>query len=117
MSWRAALNPLAALVSLARLGGVEGLVAVIGLGSLAQFILHNTWVLENSFRFGWGPPQNGASFFAFGVLAVAIQGGLLPSLLRRFGERRLVLLGLLSGTLTNKITRYRKEGAVVGHGA
>lgn len=92
-------NPFGALLGLARLKGVGILVVVIALINLGQFVLHNTWVLSNSFRFGWGPPQNGASFFAFGVLAVTVQGGLLGWLLRRLGERRLVIAGLISGTL------------------
>lgn len=92
-------NPLGALLGLARLKGVGVLVAVIALANLAQYVLHGTWVLFNTFRFGWGPPQNGASFFAFGVMATIVQGVLLGWLLRRFGERRLVMAGLVSGTI------------------
>jgi MFS transporter, DHA1 family, tetracycline resistance protein len=92
-------NPFGALVGLARLKGVGMLVTVIALANLAQFILHGTWVLYNTFRFGWGPPQNGASFFVVGVVAVAVQGGLLGWLLRTLGEKRVVLVGLTSTTI------------------
>lgn len=92
-------NPFGALVGLARLRGVGLLVTVIALAGLAQYILIGTWVLYNSFRFGWGPPQNGASFFVVGAMSAIVQGGLLGWLLRKLGERRLVLLGLGSATL------------------
>ncbi len=98
-------NPFAALVGLARLRGVGMLVTVIALSGLAQFIMIGTWVLYCTYRFGWGPPQNGASFFFVGVMSAVVQGGLLGWLLRTLGERKLVLAGLASATL-----------AYVGHG-
>jgi DHA1 family tetracycline resistance protein-like MFS transporter len=92
-------NPFGALVGLARLRGVGMLVTVIALANLAQFILIGTWVLYNTFRFGWGPRENGISFFIIGVMSAIVQGGLLGRLLTLFGERKLVVLGLASGTL------------------
>jgi len=94
MNWRAALNPLAALVQLRALKGIGGLVAVIGLGSLAQFILQTVWVLYTTFRFGWSPQQNGWSLFAVGATGFVMQGFLLKRLIARFGSQRLVLAGL-----------------------
>jgi MFS transporter, DHA1 family, tetracycline resistance protein len=99
MNWRAALNPLAALVQLRALKGIGGLVAVIGLGSLAQFILQNVWVLYTTFRFDWSPQQNGWSLFAVGATGLVMQGFLLKRLIARFGGQRLVLAGLASATL------------------
>jgi len=94
--WRRAA-PFAALAGLARLRNVGVLVAVIAVANLAQFILHGTWVLYTTFRFDWGPRETGLSLFAVGVMAALVQGGLLGLLLRRFGERRLVVAGLASG--------------------
>jgi len=93
------LNPIGSLYGLARLRNVGVLVAVIALASLAQFILHTTWVLYTQFRFGWGPRETGLSLFVVGLTAALVQGGLLGPLLRQFGERRLVIAGLVSGTL------------------
>jgi DHA1 family tetracycline resistance protein-like MFS transporter len=39
------------------------------------------------------------SLFVVGLTAAMVQGGLLGPLLRQFGERRLVVAGLISGTL------------------
>jgi DHA1 family tetracycline resistance protein-like MFS transporter len=99
MNWRAALNPLASLVRLRELKGVGGLVAVIGLGSLAQFILQTVWVLYTTFRFGWTPQQNGWSLFAVGATGFLVQGFLLRRLMARVSAQRLVLAGLASGAI------------------
>jgi len=96
VSWRSA-NPIASLVWLGRLKNAGGLVAVVALGSLAQFVLQTSWVLYTSFRFGWGPQQNGWSLFTVGLVSVVVQGVLLRRLLSYFGAARLATLGMLSG--------------------
>ncbi|OYU76465.1 MAG: MFS transporter, partial [Burkholderiales bacterium PBB5] len=60
-------NPLGALKGLRQLEGVGPLVVVIGLASLAQFTLHNSFVLYTTFKFGWGPAQNGWALFTVGL--------------------------------------------------
>jgi DHA1 family tetracycline resistance protein-like MFS transporter len=92
-------NPLGALRGLTRLHGVGPLVAVFALINLAQFILHSVWVLYTGFRFGWGPREAGLSLFVVGLAVALVQGGLLGLLLRKLGERRLVVVGLASATL------------------
>jgi MFS transporter, DHA1 family, tetracycline resistance protein len=94
--WRA--NPFTALRELAQLRGVGLLLAVLALSSLAQFILHTTWVLYTQFRFQWGPFENGWSLFVVGLVSVLVQGVLLRHLLARWGAQRLALIGLVSGT-------------------
>jgi len=98
VAWRRA-TPVASLVGLARLKSVGVLVAVIAVANLAQFILHGTWVLYTNFRFGWGPRETGLSLFVVGLMAAVVQGGLLGWLLRKFGERRVVVAGLASGVI------------------
>ena len=97
--WKRA-NPIASLYGLVRLKSVGVLVAVIAVANLAQFILHGTWVLYTDFRFGWGPRETGLSLFAVGMMAAIVQGGLLGWVLKKWGERRVVLAGLASGVIT-----------------
>lgn len=97
--WRRA-NPVAALRGLAALRGVGSLVVVIALSSLAQFMLHMTWVLYTKFKFGWGPGQVGWSLFAVGVVSAISQGFLLKPLLARYSPRRLAITGLTVGAMT-----------------
>jgi len=96
VAWARA-NPIASLYGLVRLKEVGVLVAVIAVANLAQFILHGTWVLYTNFRFDWGPRETGLSLFAVGLMAALVQGGLLGVLLKKFGERRVVIAGLASG--------------------
>jgi DHA1 family tetracycline resistance protein-like MFS transporter len=106
-------NPFGAMKALARLQGVGLLVAVLCAGFLAQFILYTTWVLYNTFRFGWGPAENGWSLFAVGVVSAVTQGFLLGKLLKRFTPQRLALLGMASSTLAFALWGLATEGWMV----
>ena len=97
-SWRRA-NPVGAFRALRALPGVGPLVWVIGLSGLAQFTLHMSWVLHNTYKFGWGPKENGWSLFAVGVAMAVVQGGLMKRLLLRFTPQQLATAGLLSSAL------------------
>ena len=97
--WRRA-NPVASLKGLTSLQGVGPLVAVIGLAALAQFTLHSSWVLYTTFKFGWGPADNGWSLFAVGVMSVFVQGFLLKHLLRRWRPESLARFGLVASALS-----------------
>jgi MFS transporter, DHA1 family, tetracycline resistance protein len=98
-AWRRA-NPFAALTGLTRLHGVGSLVVVIGLAGLAQFTLHNSFVLYTTFKFGWGPKDNGLALFVVGLMSVLVQGVLLKHMLKRFSARTLAVGGLAASTLT-----------------
>ncbi len=97
--WRAA-NPVSSLRALSALEGVRPLVAVVALSGLAQFMLHTCWVLYTTFKFGWGPVENGWSLFAVGVTSALVQGALLGRLLKHYTPQRLAVMGLVSSTLT-----------------
>ena len=96
--WKKA-NPASSLRGLAALQGIGPLVAVIALSSLAQFTLHNTWVLYTKFRFGWGPLAVSQSLVVVGIVSVISQGVLLRPLLKRFSPQRLALVSMVSASL------------------
>ena len=98
VTWASA-NPVASLKQLSQLKGIGSLVAVIALSSLAQFTMYTVWVLYTTFKFGWGPTENGWSLFAVGIAAALVQGFLLSRLLKRFGAPRLATIGLVSSSL------------------
>jgi MFS transporter, DHA1 family, tetracycline resistance protein len=97
--WRRA-NPVSSLLGLSRMEDVGPLVAVIGLASLAQFVMHSSFVLYTTFKYGWGPAQNGWALFTVGLTSVFVQGFLLKHLLKRFSPPRLAVTGLVASTLT-----------------
>lgn len=96
----ARLNPFAALLKLVRRVEIRGLVIVFALSALAQMMLHSTWVLYTTLRFKWTPLDNGIALFCVGLASAVVQAGLLTILMRKFGEVRLSLLGLMSGCIT-----------------
>ena len=98
--WRAA-NPANSLIALTRLKGVGSLVGVVTFSTLAQFALYTCWVLYTTFKFGWGPQENGWSLAVVGIVSVTAQGFLLGPLLKRFSPQRLAVIGLVSSMLAN----------------
>jgi DHA1 family tetracycline resistance protein-like MFS transporter len=96
---RGQLNPFSSLSGLIHLKGVGTLVFSIAAATLAQLILQSTWVLYTSLKFHWGPKENGFSLFTVGVVAVVVQGGLMRHLMKRLGERSLIVSGLASGAV------------------
>ncbi|MEB3264917.1 MAG: MFS transporter [Synechococcus sp.] len=53
------------------------------------------FVVDARLRFGWGPQASGLLLCFVGVVAVLVQGGMLPRLLRLYPSRRLAELGLI----------------------
>jgi MFS transporter, DHA1 family, tetracycline resistance protein len=103
-------NPINALRGLTELKGVGSLVFVLALSGLAQFMTHTSWVLYTTFKFGWGPTQNGWSLFAIGLMSVLVQGFLLGKLLKRFSPQRLAIMGLVSSSLCYVLWGLVPEG-------
>ena len=103
-------NPLSAFRQLSQLAGVGRLVGVIAFSGLAQFVLHTSWVLYTTFKFGWGPLENGWSLAMVGVMAVIVQGFLLGRLLKRFDPRWLAVLGLVSSTIAHVLWGIANQG-------
>jgi len=106
----ASTSPIASLATLSNLGTVGPLVTVVACSVLAQYILFTSWVLYTTYKFGWGPLQNGWSLAAVGVMSVIVQGFLLGPLLRRYSAQRLVVWGLISATLANVLYGLATQG-------
>jgi DHA1 family tetracycline resistance protein-like MFS transporter len=89
-------NPFSALIALTKIHGIGSLVWVVVLTAFPQFLLQSTWVLYTTFRFGWGPRENGFSLFVVGIAAALGQTVLLRFLLRKLGDIKTALVGLAS---------------------
>ncbi|PZQ18741.1 MAG: tetracycline resistance MFS efflux pump [Rhodanobacter denitrificans] len=90
-------NPLGALRLLRRYPQALGLIVVVFLTQFAQFSLNSTFVLFADYRFQWGPQEVGYTLALVGLCSGIVQAGLVGRLVRRFGERRLMLTGLSFG--------------------
>jgi len=103
-------NPFSALLTLSRHREIGNLVVVFALIVLAQLMLQISWVLFTHFRFGWGPRENGFALFCVGLVAAVVQGGLLGMLLKRFGNTRLALTGMATGTVAYVLYGLAPQG-------
>jgi MFS transporter, DHA1 family, tetracycline resistance protein len=106
----ARVNPFAALLKLIRRKDIRGLVIVYTLMTFAAMMLQTTWVLYTTFRFDWTPRDNGIALFCVGLCAAVVQAGLLGLLIKRFGDKRLALIGLISGCITYMLYGLATQG-------
>src|SRR5207249_1352084 len=85
---------LGALLDVLRRPVLSRLMMTFFLVILAFAAMESTFALWAMEQFGWGPGQVGYVFAFVGLLSAVLQGGLIGSLTRRFGEERLLLCGL-----------------------
>jgi DHA1 family tetracycline resistance protein-like MFS transporter len=93
------VNPFSAILALTQVRGIGNLVLVYIFSVFGQFLLQTNWVLYTSFRFSWGPRENGISLFVFGIVSAVVQAGLLGVLLKKLGDTRTALAGMASSTV------------------
>jgi DHA1 family tetracycline resistance protein-like MFS transporter len=103
-------NPFSALFALTRVQGIGSLLWVFVLTAFPQFIVQSTWVLYATFRFGWGPSENGFSLFIVGIAAVVGQAVLLRFMLRKLGDKKTALLGLASSLVAYVLYGLATQG-------
>jgi MFS transporter, DHA1 family, tetracycline resistance protein len=97
-AWHMA-NPLGSLTLLRSQAQLAGLSIVVTLYYLAHNSLPSVWALYTMKRYNWSRGDVGLSLSVVGVCASVISGVLVGPFVKRFGERRSVLFGLLCGTL------------------
>ncbi len=74
---------------------LRGLMALFFLVMFCFSMMETTLALFCQARFGFGTRETSWLFVFVGVVLVVIQGGLLGRLIRRFGERSLILAGIV----------------------
>ncbi len=94
--WKSA-NPLGALRLLGSDRVLAGLSLVNFLAQVAHVVLPSTFVLYATYRYGWDATTVGLTLAMVGICSMAVQGLAIGPIVRKFGERRALLLGLFSG--------------------
>jgi DHA1 family tetracycline resistance protein-like MFS transporter len=97
-AWHMA-NPLGSLRLFRSHPELSGLAVVITLYYLAHQSLVTIWALYTEFRYDWSRRDVGLSLAVVGVSAAIVSGVLVAPFVKRFGERRSLLSGLMFGTL------------------
>jgi DHA1 family tetracycline resistance protein-like MFS transporter len=96
--WRSA-NPIGALKLLGSSAALAGLSVVNFIAQLAHVVLPSTFVLYATFRYGWDEQTVGLTLAMVGVCAMVVQGAAIGPIVKRFGERNALLLGLGCGAV------------------
>lgn len=76
-------------------GPLRGLMVLFFLVMFCFSIMETTLALFCQERFGFGMRETSFLFVFVGIVLVVVQGGLLGRLIRRFGERSLILSGIV----------------------
>lgn len=111
VSWRKA-NPWGSLVLLRSHPQLTGFAVVHFLYNLAHQSLPSVFVLYAGYRYGWNTRDVGLCLALVGVAFAVVQGGLVGPIVGRFGERRALVAGLLSGAMGFAIYGMASTGAM-----
>ena len=109
--WKSA-NPLGALKLLRSNPVLAGLSVANFMAQLAHVVLPSVFVLYASYRYGWDTTQVGLTLAIVGVCSMAVQGAAIGPMVRYFGERRALLLGLGCGAAGFLIYGAAPSGAL-----
>jgi len=93
-------NPLGSIKRLKRYPFVAGLAIVFLLKAFAQRGLENVFVLFSEFKFSWSHQTVGFFLCWVGVTAVIVQGGLVRPIVKRFGERKVLLFATMISAIS-----------------
>ena len=111
LSWRIA-NPVGSLLLLRRDGELIGLAGANFLAQMAHVALPTVFVLYAGYRYGWGERAVGLVLALVGACAVVVQAGLVGWFVKRYGERRTLMIGLLFGALGFAVYGVAPSGAM-----
>ena len=94
--WTSA-NPIGGLHLLRSNRTLAGLSIANFFAQLAHVVLPSTFVLYATYRYGWSARTVGLTLALVGVCAMVVQGIGIAPIVRRFGERRALMIGLAFG--------------------
>ncbi len=92
--WKRA-NPFGALKSMGRAPGLTGLMIVLFFYQIAFYVYPAVWAYFTKEKFGWDGPMVGYSLTVFGIGIVFVQGFLLQRLIKRWGEDKTLIAGMV----------------------
>jgi MFS transporter, DHA1 family, tetracycline resistance protein len=96
--WKSA-NPIGMLPLLRSSRALAGLQVTNFFAQLAHVVLPSVFVLYASYRYGWDVKTVGLTLAMVGLCAMVVQGAAIGPIVKRFGERRALLLGLAFGAV------------------
>ena len=90
-------NPIGGVLSIARSRFVILMLAAMFMIQIASQSYTSVWPFFTIEVAGWSPFEIGISVALYGVLLAIVQGGLTGPAVARFGERRMIVFGIVTG--------------------
>lgn len=91
--------PFVSLSNLRKYKAVIGFVIAFGLAQLAGQVMPNTWSYYTMERYEWNKLDVGLSLMVVGILASVVQAVLTGFLVKRFGNKKVIMCGFTLWTL------------------
>ncbi len=110
-TWRRA-NPFGAARAVSALPGAGRLLLVFLFFQLAFVVYPAVWSFYAVERYGWAPGTIGLSLALFGVSFGLVQGLLIGPIIKRFGERRTVIGGIVFDVLAFLAIAFVSSGTL-----
>ncbi|MEL6960701.1 MAG: MFS transporter [Pseudomonadota bacterium] len=93
------LNPFASIVRAFRVPGLAIPLICLFVFEFANMVYPTLWAFFTRELFGWSTLLIGVSLAGYGVLLAAVQGGLMPVMIKHVGEFRTLQIGMISALI------------------
>jgi DHA1 family tetracycline resistance protein-like MFS transporter len=93
------LNPFGTILKAFRIPGLSIPLICLFIFEFANMVYPTIWAFFTRELFGWSTMLIGISLAGYGVLLAGVQGGLMPVLIKRFGEYRTLQFGIVSALI------------------
>ena len=90
------INPITAIVAAFKTTGLRIPLICLFVFEFANMVYPTLWAFWTREVFGWGTALIGLSLAIYGVMLAGVQGGLMPLLIKRFGEPKVLWIGMTS---------------------
>jgi DHA1 family tetracycline resistance protein-like MFS transporter len=110
-AWRRA-NPMGSLALIRSKPQLTGLATMNFLDYLAHASLPTMGVLYMMYRYGWDERAVGLTMAGVGLCAMIVQGGLIGPMVKQFGERGALIVGLAFGIVGFTVFGLAETGLV-----
>lgn len=91
--------PGVSLVHIGKYAGLAGLIVALFLANIAGQALPATWTFFTMEMYEWNEAQVGYSLSFVGLLVAIVQGGLIGTAVKKFGQKNVVIGGFLLWTI------------------
>lgn len=102
--------PGGSLIHLRKYPLIIGLIVSFFLVYFASQAVQSTWSFYTIYRFDWNPAQVGYSLAAVGIVVAIVQGGLIRIVVKKFGEKKTIILGMIFWTVGLSLFAVASEG-------